>query len=69
MFGNTAGKNALEKGSSRSVGSITKKAPFNHCSRCNCSPVHKRRMRKAIRKKLMVNRRRVPAQPRGYKRR
>lgn len=65
MFGKTTGKNALEKGSSRSVGSAIKNPASSHCSRGSPNLEHIRRTINPIRGKLMANRIRIPTKPPG----
>src|SRR5450755_752711 len=53
MLGNTTGKNALENGSSNSVGRANENAPLSHCS-CGSWP-QTRRISKPIKTKLAIS--------------
>src|SRR5438552_1603560 len=55
MLGNTTGKNALENGSSNSVGSAIETAPAIHCSRAGWNRRQSRRTIQAMTGKLTAN--------------
>ena len=67
-MGNTTGKNALEKGSSKSVGSSSAVAPRSHSDSGSPAPAHKRRTSHAISGNVTANRISVPFQSPGRKR-
>ena len=68
MFGNTAGKNALEKGSSKSVGRSSEIAPASHSACGSPALTHNRRTSHAIRGNVRANRINVPFQSPGRRR-
>jgi hypothetical protein len=68
MFGNTAGKNALEKGSSKSVGRSSEVAPASHSACGSPTLTHRRRTSHAISGNVTANRINVPFQSTGRRR-
>jgi hypothetical protein len=65
MFGNTTGKNALEKGSRSRVGSISETAAPNQSAGGTWALVHRRRTSHAITGNVIANRISVPFQSPG----
>src|SRR5205085_4583770 len=68
IFGKTTGKNALENGSRRSVGSVIEMAPAGHWFGWSRELRHRRRTIQAIRGKLMAKRRMVGVERAGFSR-